>query len=640
MALIVMDKASLAFGHYPLLDKVNLSIEKNDKIGLIGRNGAGKSSLLKTLAGALKLDDGKIHITNNTSIVYVAQEPELNLQHNIYEEILSANITLNNDLKYYQDLLDRSVDGFSEELADELNKVQASIDKNDGWNIKANIDKLVTELRLDPTALIGDISGGTKKKVALAKALIIKPDVLLLDEPTNHLDINAIVWLEQVINNFRGTVVLITHDRYFLDKTINRIVELDRGELSSYPGSYAKYQEYKANALLDEDKYTKKFDKILAAEEVWIRKGIEARRTRNEGRVRRLEQLRQLRKQRRERIGSVEFKVDTGANSGKLVAKLEKVSVKFDTNYIIKDFSAVVMRGDKIGLIGGNGIGKSTLLKAILGLIPVNQGKIKLGTGVEVAYFDQFREQLDEDSLICDVVSQGQEYVFINGRRLHIATYLEEFLFSPARFRSPVKSLSGGERNRLLLARLFSKPANVLILDEPTNDLDIETLELLEELLINYTGTVFIVSHDRTFLDNVVSQSYVFIGDAKVFEFAGGYSDYIEYQQRLELTKVKVSPQAQSNKALNQLGKANLTKKENIIKLTYKEKRLLQELPDIITQLEQEQKQLQELLANVNIHKDSPQLAKDTSIKLNLLEQDIEAKLNLWEELASKSNES
>ena len=657
MAIITIDKISLAFGHHILLDKVNFGIEKNDKIGLIGRNGTGKSSLLKAIAGAISLDDGQIHFTSGTKVVYVAQEPQLNPEHTIFEEILSGLGEIRDCLSEYYRVLDMLADNHTDELSERLSQLQDTLDHQNGWLIQTAIDKVISELGLNEHQKIKDLSGGLKKKVALAKALAASPDVLLLDEPTNHLDIYAVEWLEKVINDFKGTVVLVTHDRVFLDKTVNRILELDRGRINSYPGNYSKYKELKAQQLADEEKTNREFDKFLAQEEVWIRKGIEARRTRNEGRVKRLKELRVMHANRREQLGKAGLAVDSGNLSGKIVTELTDINLKFDDKIIIKDFSTTIMRGDKIGLIGVNGAGKSTLLKIILGQLAPDSGKVKLGTKLEVAYFDQLREQLNDEDTIQDVVSQGQDFVEVGGRKLHIATYLQEFLFEPARFRSPIKSLSGGERNRLLLARLFSKPANVLVLDEPTNDLDIETLELLEELLVNYEGTVFLVSHDREFLDNVVTESYVFLGEGQILEFVGGYSDWIQYKEKY-LNNAKANPPpisaANSNtvKANTTTGSAttanndsasnnhqaeiqNLQKERN--KLSYKERLELEQLPQILAQLEQEQAELQNKLLDPELYRKEPQKAQEYQLRINAIETELLEKMARWEELERRN---
>ena len=625
MAIITIDKASLAFGHYTLLDKVSFGIEKGDKIGLIGRNGAGKSSLLKALATTIKLDDGQIYYTEGTKVVYVPQEPILDPKHTIFNEVFSGLGEVRQLLSEYYEILDRMATDYTDDLLDTLNDLQEKLEHANAFASKNLIDKVLTDLGLDGHQSVGELSGGVKKKVAIARALVAQPDVLLLDEPTNHLDITATLWLEKVVNDFNGTVVLITHDRTFLDKTVNKIIELDRGRLNVYPGSFAKYQEYKAQQLADEAKINHEFDKFLAQEEVWIRKGIEARRTRNEGRVRRLEQLRVDRAARRDRVGKVNFQVDRGSLSGKIVAELDKVNIRFDNRNIVKNFTTTVMRGDKVGLIGPNGIGKSTLLKIILGEQEPDNGTTKLGTKVEIAYFDQFREQLDEEATIAEVVSQGQDFIEVNGRKIHVATYLEDFLFAPARFRSQVKSLSGGERNRLLLARLFSRPANVLVLDEPTNDLDIETLELLEELLINYTGTVFLVSHDRAFLDNVVTQSYVFMGDGDILELAGGYSDWLDY-------KARMLPLSNTNKIVSNTKEPQVIKKSRS-KLSFKEKTELESLPKILETLEEEQGILQQKLADVNLYKTDSEKAIQYQTRLAQIDEELLVKLARWEEL-------
>lgn len=631
MAIITIDKASLAFGHHLLFDKISFGIEKGDKIGLIGRNGSGKSSLLKSIAKLIPLDDGQVYIADGIKIFYVAQEPILNEDYTIFDEVFSTLGTLKETLSNYYLLLDKLEHAYSDEVLEQLHILQEELEHNNGWVAKSLIDRVLTELQLDGTQKVGSLSGGVRKKVALAKALVTNPDVILLDEPTNHLDINAIEWLERVIKDFKGSVLLITHDRTFLNKIVTKIIELDRGRLGVYPGSYEKYQEYKTQQLHDEDKINREFDKVLAEEEIWIRKGIEARRTRNEGRVRRLEDLRRQREQRRDRVGNVSFKVDSGETSGKIVAKLNKISIGFNERKIINNFTANIMRGDKVGLIGANGIGKSTLLKIILGHLEADSGRVELGTKLEVAYFDQMRMTLDENATIQDVVSQGQDYVEINGRRLHIATYLQEFLFEAARFRSPVKSLSGGERNRLLLARLFSRPANVLVLDEPTNDLDVETLELLEELLEKYTGTVLLVSHDRTFLDNVVTQSFVFLGEGEILELVGGYTDWLNYKETMteKIIPTPLKVETEIKKTENKNTQSNK-------KLSYKEKTELERMPSTIHALEQEQIKLNEFLLDVSIYKTDPKQAEKYQKRLAEIDDELLEKLARWEELESK----
>lgn len=645
MAIITVDKLSLAFGHHQLLDKVSLALEKNDKYGLIGRNGAGKSSLLKVLAGAHAADDGRIHYQDGLKIVYLAQEPDLNPDNTIFQEVMSGLGNLTQTLQDYYAVLDQMAVDYNDELLERMTTLQHELEHHNGWVVKNLIDKTLSELSLDGHQLVGALSGGMRKKVALAKALVASPDVMFLDEPTNHLDVFAIEWLEQVINNFPGAIVLITHDRRFLDNTVTKILELDRGSLRSYPGNFTKYQELKARQLADEAKSNAEFDKLLAQEEVWIRKGIEARRTRNEGRVRRLEQLRNTRKERRDHIGSVKIQIDSAANSGKIVAEVEHIKVAFGDKVIINDFSTKILRGDKIGLIGSNGIGKTTLLKTILGEITPVAGKIKLGSKLEVAYFDQLRQQLDDDKTIQEVIGQGQDYIFINGARKHIATYLEEFLFDPARFRSPVSSLSGGERNRLLLARLFSQPANVLVMDEPTNDLDMDTLELLEELLANFPGTVFLVSHDREFLDNVVTQSWVFLGDGNILEFSGGYSDWFSYKDRYFAefySAAKASAAlAEPSSAANTAGVPSVAitpaPVANRSKLSYKEKSELEQLPDLLAKFEAEQVQLNQQLQDPELYKSDPDLATKYHARVAEIDDLLIEKLARWEELEARS---
>lgn len=634
MAIITADKLSLAFGHHVLLDKVSLSLEKNDKVGLIGRNGAGKSSLLKVLAKTQAADDGRLHYQDGLKIVYVPQEPILNPANTIYAEIMGGLGELTDVLSKYHELLDKLAHDYTDEIMEQLNHYQQLLDHGNGWVVKNLIDTTISELNLNAEQYISELSGGVRKKVAIAKALVVNPDLILLDEPTNHLDIDAILWLEQVINNFNGSIILITHDRKFLDNTVNKILELDRGRVSVYPGTFSKYQELKERQLSDEAKTNAEFDKYLAQEEVWIRNGIEARRTRNEGRVRRLEELRNMRSQRRDHLGSIKLQIDSNQTSGKIVAEVEHLAISFADKVIVKDFSCKIIRGDKIGLIGSNGIGKSTVLKAILGLITPDSGIVKLGTKLEIAYFDQLRAQLDDNKTIQEVIAEGQDYVFINGYRKHIATYLEDFLFDPARFRSPVASLSGGERNRLLLAKLFSQPANVLVLDEPTNDLDMDTLELLEELLANYNGTVFLVSHDREFLDNVVTQSWVFLGDGEILEYSSGYSDWLEYKKNY-FNKAELKIESKATKEFSN-DSSEVIKSNSRAKLNYKEKLELEQLPDLLAKLEEEQLNLNNQLQNQQLYKDNPNLATQYHARVDEIELLLIEKMARWEELEDR----
>ncbi|SMF38979.1 ATP-binding cassette domain-containing protein [Pseudogulbenkiania subflava] len=635
MALITVDKACLAFGHNALLDKVDFVLEPGEVVGLIGRNGAGKSSLLKSIAGTVALDDGRINMKGDVRVAYVPQEPEFNPEHTVFEAVAEGLGDLKALLTGYhkatQALTDSSAD--HETLLAEMERIQHELEARNGWQFDALIATTLSYLGLNADTRISELSGGWKKRVALARALAAKPDVLLLDEPTNHLDVSAIEWLEGLIKNFAGSVLLITHDRRFLDNVATRIVELDRGILRSYPGSFSAYQAKKAEEMAVEEEQNRLFDKFHAQEEVWIRKGIEARRTRNEGRVRRLEQIRRERAVRRERVGQVNFQLDAGERSGKLVAELEHVGKAFGDKLIVRDFTTRILRGDKIGLIGPNGVGKTTLLKMILGELAPDSGTVKQGSKLEIAYFDQFREQLDEDMSVADVISQGNDFVEIAGQKKHVMSYLEDFLFSPQRARSPVRSLSGGERNRLLLARLFTRPANVLVLDEPTNDLDIDTLELLEDVIDKYSGTVFLVSHDRAFLDNVVTQVIAFEGDGRLEEYPGGYQDWIDTKARMAALK----PAESASKAPTAAQASRQDKpKSGRTKLSYNETRELAGLPELIATLEAEQAELNQKLLDPNCYRDTPREAIAWQQRIEQIDELLLEKLARWEELESK----
>ncbi|MBV8048293.1 MAG: ATP-binding cassette domain-containing protein [Paludibacterium sp.] len=635
MALITVEKACLAFGHHALLDHVDFSLEPGEIVGLIGRNGAGKSSLLKAIAGATRLDDGRINIKGDISVAFVPQEPALDPAHTVFEAVAEGLGALKQLITDYHRLTSRleQPQAEHEALLTEMAAIQHALEAQGGWQFDAQIRAALGHLSLPADTLVGELSGGWKKRVALARALCARPDVLLLDEPTNHLDVDAIVWLEDLLKSFGGSVLLITHDRRFLDHTVTRIVELDRGTLRSYPGSFAAFLSQKADELAAEAEQNRIFDKFHAQEEVWIRKGIEARRTRNMGRVRRLEELRRQRAARRERLGQVNFQLDSGERSGKLVAELDQVSKAFAGRTLIDHFSTRILRGDKIGLIGPNGIGKTTLLKLILGELEPDSGSVHRGTNLQIAYFDQFREQLDENASVVDIISQGNEFLDIGGTRKHVMSYLEDFLFEPARARSPVHSLSGGERNRLLLARLFTRPANVLVLDEPTNDLDIDTLELLEELLASYNGTVFLVSHDRAFLDNVVTQVIAFEGNGRLEEAPGGYQDWLDTKARM----ASLQAAAPSRAAEPSPAKAKQDKpRSGKAKLSYNENRELAELPDLLEKLEAEQAALNEKLLDPNCYRDTPLEARAWQARIEEIEALLLEKLARWEELEAK----
>ena len=629
MSLITLQNAQLAFGHVALLDHAEFSLEAAERVGLIGRNGAGKSSLLRILGGLEKPDDGDLRVQQGLRVTYVAQEPQLDSAASVFESVSAGLARVIHLIEQYS-----AGEG-------DLTAMQNEIELFDGWNWEQRVQETLHRLHLDPNARINALSGGTLKRVALAQALVTSPDVLLLDEPTNHLDLDSIEWLEQLLIDFKGSIITITHDRSFLDKVATRIVELDRGHLMTYPGNFTQYQQQKEEQLAQEAVINAKADKLLAGEEVWIRKGVEARRTRSQSRIARLEALRKQREARRDAVGRVKLDVASGAPTGKIVAELTEVDKAFGSKVITQNFSATFLRGDKIGLIGPNGVGKSTLLKMILGELDADKGKIRQGANLQVAYFDQMRNALDMDASLEDFISPGSEWIEIGTQRKHVKSYLDDFLFSPARATSPVRSLSGGERNRLLLARLFARPANVLVLDEPTNDLDIDTLELLEELLQNYDGTVFIVSHDRTFLDNVATSTLVYEGtdDQPGFwrEYEGGVQDWLTQSERARslATPAKapapspVKPAAEAPKPVV----APATQKTR--KLSYKEQRELDALPELIASLEAEQKETQAALNDNSLYASDPAKIAQLHKRDTEIEEALMTALERWEQLST-----
>lgn len=636
MAVISLSDAQLAFGHVALLDHAEFSLELGERVGLIGRNGTGKSSLLKIIAGKAKLDDGLMVMQQGIKIAYVEQEPQFDPDQSVYDAVASGLSNLQALLTEYETLTDRLGGDNDAAVMEQMHAIQVKLDAADAWNLKNRVEATLDRLNLDKNAVIGTLSGGMQKRVALACALVSAPDVLLLDEPTNHLDFTSIVWLEGLLRDYKGSVLFITHDRRFLDNVATRIVELDRGRLLSFPGNFSAYQTRKKEQLEIEAVENAKFDKFLAQEEVWIRKGVEARRTRNEGRVKRLEDLRRTRGQRREQQGQVKLDVASGERSGKIVAELINVDKSYGSKIIVRDFTDTILRGDKVGLIGPNGAGKTTLLKLILGEMQPDSGTVRQGTRLQVAYFDQMRAQLNEETSLADTISPGSDWVEINGQKKHVMTYLSDFLFAPERARSPVKSLSGGERNRLLLARLFAKPANVLVLDEPTNDLDIDTLELLEELLQDYEGTVFLVSHDRMFLDNVVTQVIVSEGNGMWREYVGGYSDW-----------ERMRPTVQGANSVKSLAKQEKSSEKDMSqsiakprKLSYKEQRALEELPILIGQLEAEQKTIGERLADPGLYNKQAQEAQQLNQRYAEIDELLLQYLEQWEaiEAIAKKN--
>ena len=588
MPLLQLAEVSLAYGHVPLLDHADLVVEPGEHIGLIGRNGTGKSSLLRIIEGRARADDGKVWLSPGIKIASVEQEPVFGEGQTVFEEVARGV----GDAR--QLMLDYHAAANAGEL-DRMHDLHEALDRANAWAIEHRIEATLDRLRLPADRVVAELSGGLRKRVALARALVLEPDLLLLDEPTNHLDVEAIEWLEEALAELSGSILFVTHDRRFLDRVARRILELDRGRLTSYPGNFTEYEKRKAEALAIEEVRAQKFDKVLAQEEAWIRKGVEARRTRNEGRVRRLEQLRAEREARRERVGSVGLALSAGERSGRLVAELEDVSKSYGDKRVVDHFSARLMRGDKIGLIGPNGSGKTTLLKLILGEIAPDSGNVRMGSKVVVAYFDQLRAALDDEATIAETISPGSDYVEAGESRRHIMSYLGDFLFPPERANALVKSLSGGERNRLLLARLFARPANVLVLDEPTNDLDIDTLELLEALLQEYAGTLFLVSHDRAFLDNVVTQTIAYEGEGKWKEYAGGYADWKRASSASTQSTIAAEPPS---------AKEPSARKAPAAKLTYKEARELEALPGMIETLEREQESLARRLADPATYQD------------------------------------
>ena len=633
MALIVLTDAKLAFGHVDLLANTAFSLESGERVGLIGRNGTGKSSLLKILAGIEKMDDGLLQYQQGLRIAYVPQEPLFEANESIFEAV-SKGVAKAKALREEYEAL--SVGEWDDASHHRLDEVQSQLEALSGWNWEQRVHETLDRLHLDVEAKINTLSGGTKKRVALARALVEVPDVLLLDEPTNHLDLDSISWLEELLKEYQGSVILITHDRAFLDNVCTQIVELDRGILRSYPGNFSAYEVLKDQELNAESLANARADKLLAQEEVWIRKGVEARRTRSVARIARLEKLRTSRSERRDAIGQVKLAVSAGDRSGKIVADLQNVSKTYDRP-IVKDFTATILRGDKVGLLGPNGAGKTTLLKLILGSIQPDSGTATMGTRIEVAYFDQMREGLDLNASLEDYISPGSEWVEINGNKKHVKSYLSDFLFAPERTNSPVSTLSGGERNRLLLARLFARPANVLVLDEPTNDLDIDTLDLLEQLLQDYKGTVFLVSHDRYFLDNVVTSIIANEGDGFWREYEGGYEDWKIQKARSDKIRASKTPVKVEAKPATQPEIKSSKSESKVQKLNGKERQELEQLPLQIEALEAEQTEIGITMSKPELYQTEPELLASLQARLNEVNTELDQKMQRWELLLAKS---
>ncbi|MET0089707.1 MAG: ATP-binding cassette domain-containing protein [Candidatus Thiodiazotropha sp.] len=626
MPLITLRNIHLSFGEAPLLDGVNLSIDRGERICLLGRNGAGKSTLMKVILGELNADEGERVVAGGVRLARLIQEVPVGMSGSVFGVVADGIGHLADKLKAYHQISHQLAEGGDESLLERLAKAQHELEAADGWKLEQRVETVISRLGLDADAEFGALSGGLKRRVLLAQALVMEPDLLLLDEPTNHLDISAIDWMEEFLLGYPGAILFVTHDRAFLRRLATRILELDRGSLTDWPGDYANFLRRKEERLNAEALANERFDKKLAEEETRIRQGIKARRTRNEGRVRALKAMREERLQRRDQTGKAQMQLTTGERSGKLVVEVENIQYAWDGEPIIRGLSTTIMRGDRVGIIGPNGSGKTTLLNLLLGRLQPDSGTVKLGTNLQVAYFDQLRGQLDEERSVQDNVGGGSDKVEVGGRSKHIIGYLQDFLFTPERARAPVKALSGGERNRLLLAKLFTKPANVLVLDEPTNDLDVETLELLEELLVDYNGTLLLVSHDREFLDNAVTSCLVFEGEGRVAEYVGGYSDWEASRKRQQ--------------ALNQAHTTSKSKaavaekpKSKPAKLSYKDQRELDALPQLIETLEQSLEALQQRLGDPELYRNQAEQVASLQQESSRVEAELEQAYERWESL-------
>jgi ATP-binding cassette subfamily F protein uup len=632
--LLTLRDISLSFSGPQLLDKISLTLGDNERVSLIGRNGEGKSTLLKVIAGMIHADEGQLQVSQGVKISYLPQEVPTDLEGSVFEIVSQGLDKLSGLLVAYHDATHSVMEDPSEANLDRMANAQHALEDADGWQFEQQVETTLSKLDLDPDQRFESLSGGRKRRVLLARELVRQPRLLLLDEPTNHLDIASINWLEEFLAGWNGSLLFITHDRAFMQRLATRIIELDRGHLTDWPGDYNNYlrrREERANA---EAKANERFDKKLAQEEVWIRQGIKARRTRNEGRVRQLQAMRDAFRQRRKSQGQARINLQAAERSGKLVVEVENVSYGWDDVELIHDFSTTIIRGDKIGIIGPNGCGKSTLLGLLLGKLQPTTGRIKLGTGLEVAYFDQLRATLDMDKSVQDNVGGGSDKVEINGKSRHIISYLQDFLFTPDRVRQPLNALSGGERNRVLLAKLFTKPANLLVLDEPTNDLDVETLELLEELLTDYQGTLLLVSHDRAFIDAVVTSTLVFEGDGVIGECAGGYADWLREKEASLPAGVPAETASKGQEPAKQKQNSSTGK------LSYKLQRELQQLPARIETLENEIAAIQELLADPAIYRDKPEKVVELKSDMETREKELETVFSRWEELEEQAGEA
>ena len=628
MPLLRLNKVSLAFGHKALLDSIDLELQRGERVCLVGRNGEGKSSLMRVLSSEVVPDDGEVWIRPGMRIAYLAQEVGMDSNDTVFDVVAAGLSGLGQLVSDYHHTVTELEHSDDPAILQKLSDLQQALEAANGWQLEQRVETVLSRLELDSDAVFHSLSGGWRRRVMLARALVCDPDVLLLDEPTNHLDIEAITWLEEFMVEFSGALLFVSHDRAFVRRLSTRMIELDRGQLTSWPGSYDDYVRRKAEQLEVEARHNALFDKKLSQEEAWIRQGIKARRTRNEGRVRALQVLREQYRERRNRAGNARLQLDGGEQSGKLIFEAEDVSLSFGENTVISHLSTTVLRGDRIGIIGPNGVGKSTLIKVLLGELEPDSGHVRRGTRQQVAYFDQQREQLNADKSVMDNVADGSQHVLVNGRDRHVASYLRDFLFPAERLQSPVSTLSGGERNRLLLARLFAKPANLLVMDEPTNDLDVETLELLEELLMDYHGTLLLVSHDRAFLDNVVTSTLVFEGAGVIGEYVGGFSDWLRHKKTADGKPARKKTTAASVKNTPDPVETAKTRK-----LSYKDQRELDALPGKIEQLETEQAQLQATMGDAGFYQQSHEQVNETLERLQAVEEELEACFGRWETL-------
>lgn len=643
MLLYRLSNVSLAYGDKPLLDGVDLTIHTGERIGILGQNGAGKSSFMKLLCGQTVQDGGELWREADLKVAYLDQNlPELSHE-TVYDYIAGGLEVLGEYLRRYHAMTHSEADDIDwadPRHLEEMGRLQKEIEARDGWAFQHRIDSVIDSLKLPPDSLMSNLSGGSRRRAALGRALVLQPDMLLLDEPTNHLDIPTIEWLEKFLNAFNGAVLVISHDRQFLQRITNRIIEVDRGKLRCWDYDYESFLVFREQQLDAEDKFNSEFDKRLAEEETWIRQGIKARRTRNEGRVRALEKMREERHQRRELTGKARFELETANASGKIVIEASNISHGYGGTTLISDFSTRIMRGDRIGFIGVNGSGKTTLLKILLGSLKPDAGEVKIGTNLELLYFDQLRNQLELDKTVIDNLCEGRDFIEINGKQRHVISYLQDFLFAPARARQPVKSLSGGEQNRLILAKLFSKPANLIVLDEPTNDLDMETLELLEEILLEFSGTILLVSHDRRFLDNVVTSSIVFEGDGQVREYVGGYQDWIDQGGKLiSFADQEKEKQSKANAKLSSAVTSDKAEKPKATqpKLSYKEQRELEQLPKQIEIMEGKVAEVALKIADTGFYQQPQQQIDSTLAQLAKQQKELETLEARWENLLENS---